>query len=290
MKECLISVIIPVYNREKTIERAIRSVLDQTWRNLELIVVDDCSSDASAAVSAGIADDRLRVIKLEKNSGACAARNRGIDEAKGEILAFQDSDDCWLPDKLERQMACLDSCGADIVFGQMRRHFPDKEDIFPELTPGVVPYETLIRRPVAGTPTILARRAVFDEERFDPQMRRKQDFDWIIRAAKTHVTAFSEGPVIDTYIQEDSITLLGAEKQLQNHQMLLEKHRDICREYPVFEVMLLKRIVMNKKALGLNPAREYRRIAALEKSGRACAKAVLASLRLMGVVDRFRRR
>ena len=101
-KESMVSVIIPSYNREKTIKKAIDSVLNQTWNDLEVIVVDDGSTDNTSQVISEIKDDRLKYVHQE-NAGACVARNRGINLASGEIIAFHDSDDLWRVDKLEKK-------------------------------------------------------------------------------------------------------------------------------------------------------------------------------------------
>jgi GT2 family glycosyltransferase len=102
-----VSVVLPAYNRAATIGRAIASVLAQNLSDLELIVVDDGSADGTVAAVRAIADPRLRLVALEANAGAAAARNRGIAEARAPWVAFQDSDDEWLPAKLEKQMARL---------------------------------------------------------------------------------------------------------------------------------------------------------------------------------------
>ena len=94
-------VIIPTYNREGTLLRAVNSVLSQSFTDLELIVVDDGSTDHTRELVESIKDNRLRYI-YQKNAGACAARNKGIDAAEGEFIAFQDSDDVWLKEKLAR--------------------------------------------------------------------------------------------------------------------------------------------------------------------------------------------
>src|ERR1700704_1423104 len=93
-----ISVILPVYNREQTVARAIRSVLAQTWTSLELIVVDDGSTDGTRDVLRSFGS-QITVIE-QPHAGAYAARNRGLREARGELIAFIDSDDVWLPDRL----------------------------------------------------------------------------------------------------------------------------------------------------------------------------------------------
>lgn len=103
----LVSVIVPTHNRGHLLRRSLASVLGQTWRNLELIVVDDGSTDDTAAVLSGISDPRLRVLRRETGSSAAAARNAGIAAARGEYLAFNDDDDIWLPHKLERQVGAL---------------------------------------------------------------------------------------------------------------------------------------------------------------------------------------
>jgi glycosyltransferase involved in cell wall biosynthesis len=110
----VISVIIPAYRAERWICEAVSSVLSQTWRNLEVIVVDDGSPDATAAVVEGIDDPRVRLIRQE-NRGAAAARNRGIDLANGEYIQFLDADDLMAADKLEAQMKALSESRQDSV-------------------------------------------------------------------------------------------------------------------------------------------------------------------------------
>lgn len=97
----MISVIIPVYNRENTIRRSVLSVLNQSVSNIEVLVVDDCSNDNTINILKKLKDSRLKIIELEKNRGANFARNIGIDLAIGDYISFQDSDDFWLPTKLE---------------------------------------------------------------------------------------------------------------------------------------------------------------------------------------------
>ena len=103
-----VSVVIPVYNGERYLAQAIQSVLDQTYKNFELIVVDDGSTDSSAAIAKSFGDSRLRY-HYQKNSGASRARNTGIELTRGSLIAFLDSDDIWLPQKLEKQIACLET-------------------------------------------------------------------------------------------------------------------------------------------------------------------------------------
>jgi glycosyltransferase involved in cell wall biosynthesis len=109
----LVTAVIATYNRANLVSRAIRSILDQTYKNVEIIVVDDGSTDDTQRVLRQFVD-QVRVIHQE-NAGPSAARNRGIAAAKGEIVAFLDSDDLWLPKKIERQVSALQRAGASVA-------------------------------------------------------------------------------------------------------------------------------------------------------------------------------
>ena len=108
MDKELVSIIMPSYNTGTFIAETIQSVLAQTYADWELIIVDDCSKDNTDEVIAGFHDDRIRYLKNEKNSGAAVSRNRALREAKGKWIAFLDSDDVWLPRKLEKQIAFME--------------------------------------------------------------------------------------------------------------------------------------------------------------------------------------
>lgn len=107
----LVSIIMPSYNTAPYISETIQSVLNQTYQNWELIVVDDCSTDNTDQVVAYIKDERIKYLKNEKNSGAAISRNRALRESKGRWIAFLDSDDLWMPEKLEKQIAFMESNG-----------------------------------------------------------------------------------------------------------------------------------------------------------------------------------
>ena len=110
-----VSVVIPTYNRAATLPRAIDSALDQTIDDLEVVVVDDGSTDETTSVLAEYDDSRVRPVVHATNRGANVARNTGIDHARGEYVAFLDSDDVWHPRKLERQLAALEDRSSDWV-------------------------------------------------------------------------------------------------------------------------------------------------------------------------------
>jgi teichuronic acid biosynthesis glycosyltransferase TuaG len=119
----LVSVVVPCFNAGKFIATTVESVLSQTYRNVEIIVVDDKSTDASASIVQGLmkVDSRVRLIEMERNAGAPAApRNTGVRAAKGRWIAFLDADDIWHPRKLEFQMRALAETGARVCSTQMK--------------------------------------------------------------------------------------------------------------------------------------------------------------------------
>jgi len=122
-----VSIVIPTYNRAELLGRAIRSVLGQSFTDFELLVVDDGSTDGTSGVVANFRDGRIRYIPLARNTGAGAARNAGIRVARGQFVAFQDSDDEWLPGKLAKQMSAFERGTArlGVVYSDMQRVLGD---------------------------------------------------------------------------------------------------------------------------------------------------------------------
>lgn len=121
----LISIVVPVYNASKYIGKTIESVLAQTYKEWELLLVNDCSTDNSVEViSAYLSDKRIKLITQDKNMGAAKARNRGIDEANGQVLAYIDADDLWHEDKLKKELAFMKA--NDVAFCYTEYEFGDE--------------------------------------------------------------------------------------------------------------------------------------------------------------------
>lgn len=124
-KNPLVSVIIPVFNAEKTIERAVRSVENQTYKNWELILVDDCSSDNSRKILKSLENKQIHSIHLNRNSGPANTRNAGIKAAKGDFIAFLDADDFWDAEKLEKQLSFMEK--KDCAFSYTSYKFANED-------------------------------------------------------------------------------------------------------------------------------------------------------------------
>lgn len=117
-KQDLVSIVTPVFNAEKFIKETILTVQDQTYSNWELLVVDDCSLDSSVKIVQELqkTDKRIKLFRLEKNSGVAMARNRGVSEAEGRYIAFLDADDLWDPEKLTMQVDFMKKSGSSFSF------------------------------------------------------------------------------------------------------------------------------------------------------------------------------
>ena len=179
----LISIVIPAYNREKTILRCIDSVLKQTYKNIEIIVVDDGSTDKTQEIILSVKDSRIKYVKLEKNSGAQVARNKGIEFADGKWIAFLDSDDMWEEDKLEIQYEILKKNGFDeyiVVHGDCYCYDENtgKKWIWDlPLTEGHC-YIDLLKRPSPMFQAILtSKKALLEIGLLDPSVPSYQEWD-----------------------------------------------------------------------------------------------------------------
>ena len=177
MNEYLVSIVTPVYNSEKFISDTIESVQDQTYKNWELLLVDDCSKDASAEIIESYRkdDERIKYIKLEKNSGAAVSRNVGIKNAKGRFIAFVDSDDLWEPKKLEVQMKFMlkKKIGFSFTSYRYMREDGTRTNKVAK-APEKIDYNGLLKNTIIGCSTVVIDRDIIGN--FDmPLVRRGQD-------------------------------------------------------------------------------------------------------------------
>lgn len=229
----LVSVILPTHNRASLLGRAIESVLRQSYARLELIVVDDASTDATPEVTRGFSDARLRYVRLDRNVRAAAARNIGIRGSSGEFVAFQDDDDEWLPTKLERQVAALMAAPADVglILCGFRR-----------VEPNIVWHvggEGYVRRldfsryfgdgdfSLISTPNWLVRRRVLDQVGlFDERLRSLDDWELGLRILSAcRLQHLDEELWIQYQLRPANAGMAWNETlMLHDYPLLLEKH------------------------------------------------------------------
>lgn len=182
MKTPLISVVIPVYNAERFLPQAIESVLGQTYRNLEVILVDDCSQDTSREIMKRYADkdQRIRLLFNEINQGVAKTRNAGIQAAVGEYIALLDSDDVWEYDKLERQLALMQKEEADIIYCSLDFIDEDGRTIkHPFIVPQTTDYQKMLVKCVFTCSTIFVRSDLLKQHPFKANYYHEDFLLWM---------------------------------------------------------------------------------------------------------------
>jgi glycosyltransferase involved in cell wall biosynthesis len=224
-----VSAVITTYNYERYVAAAIESVLGQTVPPDEVVVVDDGSTDGTAAVVAGYTGRGVRYIR-QANAGAGAARNRGIRETRGELIAFLDADDCWLPDKLERQLAhlrCYPAVGLVTgdewqVFGADRP--PVREYRRPAHAARLYP-RILIENLVGNPSLVLVRRACFAQVgEFDETLPLGQDWEMWIRIARAYPIGVIDVPLIEFLQHDGSLTAGKAGARHRSNQTIRRRY------------------------------------------------------------------
>lgn len=221
-----VSVVIATYNHAHFLAEAIQSVLDQTYQDFELLVVDDGSTDDTRQVMAGFADSRLHYF-YQENRGYSAARNRAIRASSGVYIALLDADDLWLAHKLEVQAAYLDRHPeVGLVHGSYYRM--DKEGCIlsvcrqrPPLSESV--FKHLLRRNFIGTPTVVVRKRCLDQlGLFDESLRTTADWDLWLRLSRRHQISYLD-QILAKYRLHDQNIHKDMERKTRNRFRILDK-------------------------------------------------------------------
>jgi teichuronic acid biosynthesis glycosyltransferase TuaG len=174
--ESLVSIITPVYNSEKYIEYTIKSVLDQTYSNWEILIADDCSKDNTEDVVKKFADSRIKYFKLEANSGAAEARNQALEKAKGRYIAFLDADDMWKPMKLERQLSFMSENNIGFSFSSYEILREDRNKVI--TVPKTLNYGQFMKNTIIGTLTVMLDREIVGNIRLVDVKKDHDSMTW----------------------------------------------------------------------------------------------------------------
>lgn len=235
----LISIIMPTYNRQHFLARAIESIVSQSYTHWELFIVDDGSTDGTEAFCKALTDSRIHYVKHEKNKGACAARNTGMALANGSFFAWFDSDDEWAADKLEAQIACFASsplpdlgvvtCGATMAYqnGKSRIWLPQRkgwvfEHLFAQETIGVRPQYLLVKRAYLEHPEPLW---------FDDKVPARQDFDFAMRLLQRCQMDYVPRPLVTVH-HHDGERVWTPERAITANQYFHEKYSKEFQKRP----------------------------------------------------------
>lgn len=221
----LVSVVIPVFNGERFLREAVQSVLAQKYSPIEIIIVDDGSTDGTETVAGSFPET---VIYLHQtNAGPAAARNQGIEHAQGSLIAFADADDLWPPDKLELQLPYLiTDASIEIVIGRIQHVFLS----------GTVDLKTQAE-PVfsVNLGSAIIRKSVFERVGlFDETMRYSEDVDWFMRAREAGVAIKTIDAVTLFYRQHEQNMTRGKSPSELNMLKALKRSLDRRREHTGF--------------------------------------------------------
>ena len=206
----LVSIVMPAYRDGELLRRSVASIQAQTWERWELLLVDDCSPDDTFAVAKALSaeDGRIRAFQTPCNSGPAAARNVALENARGKYVAFLDSDDLWLPDKLERQIAFMESVGAAFSCTAYDRISEDGTRVLGRVTPyPKADYRKVLytANPV-GNSTVIYDREVLGEVRVPP-IRKRNDFAlWLSILKKTDYVWGMEDCLARYRVRENSVS------------------------------------------------------------------------------------
>lgn len=256
-----VDVIIPMYNRECHIQRSIESVLGQTWSNVDVIVVDDCSTDGSADVVRQIMkrDDRVKLLRSDAHLGANHARNIGLRYATSDYIAFQDSDDEWYPEKLEKQMSLMEQGRYDMVYCRVyRTHITTgKSYVFPKdtLDPNKDIVKQFLHSCMAMTPSILIKKECFDHVQLDASMKRFQEWSFIISIVQRYRIGLVDEVLMRANVLADSVSS-NIEMGYRYMSRFINDHIELIKRYPDIHAEFMMRKARYMVQLGMDVSNE----------------------------------
>ena len=229
-----VSVIIPTYNRGNLIINSIKSVLNQTFRNLEVIVVDDGSTDNTEDEVNKITDKRIKYIKLSSNRGGSNARNVGIKNATGQFISFQDSDDIFYPNKIEKQIkniinknSIFDFCKINVIYNSTYSYLIPNARQENSIIKGEIFNELISRGNFISTQSMIIRTKYMKNHLFDIEMPRLQDYDVILGMIPKVKISYTNEILVDLHIQNNSVTLSPSKLKKAIYILLIQYQKNI---------------------------------------------------------------
>lgn len=223
-----ISIIMPVYNREDVVLSSINSILTQTYRHFEFLIVDDASTDKTKNIIGSLRDERIIYIPLRENVGAAAARNIGINKSTSKWIAFHDSDDFWEPNKLEKQVQRIKEDTPSIVFTSFIRVKDGKQEYIPSSINdrGDNIHKNILFGNFIATPTVLIHKDCLDKYGyFCEEMPRFQDWELWIRLSYSCSFTWIDEPLVKAYYTSESISA-DTNKLLKAYEMIWGYHKN----------------------------------------------------------------
>lgn len=229
-----VSVIIPTYNRSELLKKAIESLENQSHQNFEIIIIDDCSTDDTAEVVRGMDDERIIYLRHDTNKGGSEARNTGIKQATGSFIGFLDSDDQWLPDKLERQLKQFEGQpDVGVVYTGVQvvdEHNQPTRKIVPAYKGEILP-KLFESNCIDTTSSVLVKREVLDQvQGFDASLPSCQDWDLYIRLAQVTKFDFVKESLVLFYHHSGERITTNKKSVLTGHMSIFEKYKELAKK------------------------------------------------------------
>lgn len=239
-----VSIILPTFNRAHYIERSIISLFKQVYQDFEIIVVDDGSTDQTAQLVSQLRDHRVQYVQHPQNRGANAARNTGVRLAKGKYIAFQDSDDEWLPEKLAVQHSALKAAGekARVAFSSFWRINGEKKMLIPKAGRRMQScirnwHKDLLEGNLISTQALLIERdLLYEAGLFDETLPRFQDWELVLRLSKLTPFLYINQPLFRVYTSPDSISE-NKDIYYQTIEQIMQKHRESFDAWPYAQIL-----------------------------------------------------
>ena len=236
-----VSIILPTYNRAHCIRRSIDSILSQTFTDFELIVIDDGSKDDTKQILESYDDRRIVYVHNAENRGQTRRLNDGLRLARADLIAFQDSDDEWLPEKLEKQVAAMRRLPPQvgIVYTDKWRCEPEREP-FHWRSPVNMPEDGIIFEKALdervyniGPQSVLIRRKCFDTVGpFDERLTNFNDWDLFVRISRHFLFHHIQEPLVRYNVSPDAMTALGERKAIEAIEIIFDKYRPDLEKLP----------------------------------------------------------
>ena len=230
----LVSVVIPFYNEEKYIAKSVKSILRQTYKNLEILAVDDGSTDRSREIVSGLRDERMRVISNGRNLGRPAAKNVGIDQASGEYITFLDADDECDPRRVEKQLLLTQDGGPRTVSGTWVTVSTNGKEIVKELPVNhadiIKGFNRTFNRVTFVAGTIMSATQLLRQFKYQVKLKYFEDWDLLLRLSESGTVTFRNvpEPLYSYYIREKSTRL---EKDWYDYNLFSRNCQDRRRKH-----------------------------------------------------------
>lgn len=243
-KNLLVSIIVPTHNRASLLPRAIESLLNQTYQNIQIIVVDDGSSDNTQQLFSDYNDQRIKFIRNDQQQGACKARNQGIELAEGELVTFLDDDDEFLPERISRMLDIYNDKWAYIATGL---YYINKGNVWEKRIPKkVITLDDMLFKVTIGNSILVSRSKLVELGGFDESLTSAQDYDlWLRLNISYGDAACVPEPLYIMHTEHLLPRITSSHKKISGQFRFYQKHRARMnrdqRAYKLFELLRYRR-------------------------------------------------